>query len=95
MHFWLKRGCSGFRMDVINMISKDPKFPDAPITVPNQQYQLGQKCYCNGPRMHEYLHEIYQKVLSKYDTITVGEMPGVVCPLILSNPTPSYTRSIF
>lgn len=75
LRFWLERGASGFRMDVINLISKDQRFPDAPIAAPGHKYQPGFMYYANGPRLHEYLHEIYTKVLSKYDTITVGEMP--------------------
>jgi oligo-1,6-glucosidase len=56
MHFWMRRGVSGFRMDVINMISKDPLFPDADPTIdPSHKYQPGQKYFVNGPRMHEYL----------------------------------------
>ena len=77
MRFWLERGASGFRCDVINLISKDQNFPDAPITIPTQKYQPGEIYYRNGPRMHEYIHELYTTVLSKYDTITVGEMPFV------------------
>ncbi|KAI9756267.1 MAG: hypothetical protein M4579_003934 [Chaenotheca gracillima] len=77
MLFWLERGVSGFRIDVINLISKVQTFPDAAVVVPDQEYQLGAKYFANGPRLHEYLREINQKVLSKYDTITVGEMPWV------------------
>lgn len=77
LRFWLDRGASGFRMDVINLISKVQTFPDAEITDPHSEYQSGHKFYANGPRLHEYLHELNQKVLSKYDTITVGEMPYV------------------
>lgn len=77
LRFWLDRGCSGFRMDVINLISKVQDFPDAPITVPDNRYQPGDKFYANGPRLHEYLKEINREVLARYDTITVGEMPFV------------------
>lgn len=78
MHFWLKRGVCGYRMDVINLISKDPSFPDAEETMgPGHDYHPGSQYYVNGPRMHEYLQEMNRKVLSKYDAITVGEMPGV------------------
>lgn len=78
MDFWLKRGVCGYRMDVINLISKDPAFPDAEETMgPGHDYHPGYKYYVNGPRMHEYLQEMNKKVLSKYDAITVGEMPGV------------------
>lgn len=64
-------------MDVINLISKVQTFPDADIAVPTHKYQPGNRYYANGPRLHEYLKEINRKVLSKYDTITVGEMPFV------------------
>lgn len=63
-------------MDVINHISKDQNFPDAELTMPKgHDYHPGSKYYCNGPRMHEFLQEMYREVLAKYDTITVGEMP--------------------
>jgi oligo-1,6-glucosidase len=78
MHFWLKRGACGYRMDVINLISKDQNFPDAPETSgPGHKYHSGFKYFCNGPRMHEYLQAMYTEVLAKYDAITVGEMPGI------------------
>jgi glycosidase len=77
LRFWLDRGASGFRMDVINLISKDQRFPDAEVTNPKQKYQIGDKYFANGPRLHEFLREMNDKVLSKYDTITVGEMPFV------------------
>lgn len=64
-------------MDVINLISKVQSYPDADILVPSHDYQSGHKYFANGPRLHEYLKEIREKVLDKYDTITVGEMPFV------------------
>lgn len=74
LRFWLERGASGFRMDVINLISKVQSFPDAPIAVPSVKYQPGDKYYANGPRLHEYLKEIRKEVLSKYDTITASHL---------------------
>ncbi|WP_163182585.1 alpha,alpha-phosphotrehalase [Neobacillus sedimentimangrovi] len=66
MHFWLKKGVDGFRLDVINLISKDQQFPEDDTD--------GRKFYTDGPRIHEFLHEMNEKVFSKYDMITVGEM---------------------
>lgn len=80
MKFWLDKKIDGFRMDVINLISKVQTFPDAPVTVPGEKYQLGMKYCANGPRMHEFLHEMRGKVLDHYDTLTVGEMPWVEDP---------------
>ena len=80
MHFWLKKGVSGFRMDVINLISKVQTFPDGETAIPDQKWQPGTKYFANGPRLHEFLKEIHREVLSKYDAMTVGEMPWVSDP---------------
>ncbi|KAL6869042.1 hypothetical protein ACO1O0_000365 [Amphichorda felina] len=71
MRFWLDRGCDGFRMDVINFISKDQSFPDSTKTV-----HRGAEFYACGPRCHEYLQEI-GAILKEYDAFSVGEMPCV------------------
>lgn len=76
MKFWLDKGVDGFRMDVINFISKVDGYPDAP-NPDGKKYVSGHEYFMNGPRIHEFLHEMNKEVLSKYDIITVGEMPGV------------------
>jgi oligo-1,6-glucosidase len=76
MHGWLKKGVDGFRMDVINMLSKVPEFPDAPITGAGP-YQWGGQYFLHGPRLLEFLREMKKQVLSQYDIFTVGEMPMV------------------
>ena len=63
MDWWLQKGVDGFRMDVINMISKAPGLPDATPTN-NDRYQYGGQYFCNGPRMMEYLTEMKEKVLA-------------------------------
>lgn len=78
MEFWLQRGACGYRMDVINMISKNQDFPDAEeVLSEGHKYHPGSKYYFNGPRLHEYLQEINRKVLQPYGAVTVGEMPHV------------------
>ncbi|PCG93727.1 Glycoside hydrolase, superfamily [Penicillium occitanis (nom. inval.)] len=74
IRFWLDKGCDGFRMDVINFISKNQEFPDGPVTNPDTPWQWGYTHYANGPRLHEYLQEIGQ-ILQEYDAFSVGEMP--------------------
>jgi oligo-1,6-glucosidase len=76
MRWWLKKGIDGFRMDVINMISKVPGLPDAPVHG-NNRYQFDNRYYINGPRLLEFFSEMKQNVLSKYDILTVGETPSV------------------
>ncbi len=75
MRFWLDKGIDGFRMDVINMISKNPNLPDGDKSE-GQLYGDGGRYFMNGPRIHEFLQEMNQEVLSKYPVMTVGEMPG-------------------
>ncbi|MEI4621365.1 alpha-glucosidase [Bacillus pfraonensis] len=75
MEFWLEKGIDGFRMDVINFISKEEGFPA--VKTEEEGYVSGHQHFMNGPNIHTYLHEMNQEVLSKYDIMTVGEMPGV------------------
>ncbi|KKK18200.1 hypothetical protein AOCH_005626 [Aspergillus ochraceoroseus] len=76
VRFWLNKGADGFRMDVINFISKDQAFPDAPVNDKDTMWQWGDKYYANGPRLHEYLQEI-GRILNEYGAFSVGEMPFV------------------
>ncbi|PIE32895.1 glucohydrolase [candidate division KSB3 bacterium] len=75
MTWWLEKGIDGFRMDVINLISKVPGLPDVETKkdgpVPAERY------FANGPKVHDYLQEMHREVLSKYDIFTVGETPCV------------------
>lgn len=74
MTWWCEKGIDGFRMDVISMISKTKEMPDGEV---HDLYgDPGPYCV-NGPNIHTYLREMNEKVLSKYDLITVGETPGV------------------
>lgn len=74
MKWWLDKGIDGFRMDVINMISKVKGYPDGK-PIPGSKYGDRLPYVMNGPHVHEYLQEMNHKVLSKYDVITVGEAP--------------------
>ena len=68
MNWWLKKGIDGFRMDVINCISK-------PAGALVSDGGLGMRCE-NGPLVHEYIREMNLKTFSKHDVMTVGETPG-------------------
>jgi oligo-1,6-glucosidase len=72
MRFWLERGVDGFRMDVINQISKPDGLPDD--TEPAPGTRPGFRFYTNGPNVHSYLREMNREVLSHYDIVTIGEM---------------------
>ena len=74
LRFWLDKGIDGFRLDTINFISKVPGYPSVPGA---KGLVRGSQFYMNGPKVHDYLQEIYRDVFSKYDIMTVGETPNV------------------
>ncbi|MEB3100870.1 glycoside hydrolase family 13 protein [Ferviditalea candida] len=77
MKWWLDKGVDGFRMDVINFISKAPELPQAPAAE-GQRYAWGGQYFMNGPRIHEFLREMNEQALTPGRSImTIGEMPGV------------------
>jgi oligo-1,6-glucosidase len=80
MRWWLDKGVDGFRMDVINMISKvydaHGNLPDGPVTG-RGRFQWGGDYFMNGPRFLEFMTEMNREVLDHYDVMTVGETPGV------------------
>ncbi|SHF66312.1 trehalose-6-phosphate hydrolase [Vibrio gazogenes DSM 21264] len=65
--FWAEKGVDGFRLDVINLISKHQNFPD-------DDAGDGKRYYTDGPRVHAFLQEISTAVFQKYGCVTVGEM---------------------
>ena len=77
MTWWLDRGVDGFRMDVINFISKDPAIPDGELTITG--YGDGMPYFAYGPHIHDYLREMQAIVFAprQHAYLTVGEMPGV------------------
>jgi oligo-1,6-glucosidase len=85
MRWWLDRGVDGFRMDVINFISKDPALPDGrPVPGPGGSIAPdgladGSPAFICGPRIHEFLAEMHREVFDgrRQAYLTVGEMPGV------------------
>ena len=96
MRWWLDKGIDGFRMDVINLISKQPGLPDAPVVTPDR-YQWGGEHFINGPRMFEFLQEMKEQVLSKYDILTVGETPAVTPQdaIALTNEETGFLSMVF
>lgn len=78
MNWWLDRGVDGFRMDVINLISKNPAFPEGAVA-PDARWGNGFAHFSYGPRIHEFLQEMHEAVFAGRigDFVTVGEMPGV------------------
>lgn len=77
MHFWFKKGIDGFRMDVIPFISKREGLPDVPYQDHENPMITQTNWYANGPRLHEFLHEMHEEVLKHYDCMSVGEGIGV------------------
>lgn len=72
MNHWLEKGVDGFRLDVINLLSKDQSFPNDTFESANHD---GRRFYTDGPKIHEYLHSLNKNVFSRHEgSMTVGEM---------------------
>jgi glycosidase len=68
--WWLETGVDGFRLDAINFLSKVEGLPDGDPGDP----VVGGEYFTHGPRIHEYLRELYDRTFSHYDVLTVAEM---------------------
>ncbi|HAQ4524380.1 TPA: alpha-glucosidase [Enterococcus faecium] len=81
MNFWIDKGIGGFRMDVIDMIGKEP---DKEIT-------------SNGPKLHEYLQEMNQATFGDKNLMTVGETWGATTEIakLYSNPKRNELSMVF
>lgn len=66
--FWADRGVDGLRLDVVNLVSKDPAFPN------DTDGGDGRRFYTDGPRIHEFLQEFSREVFTPRGLMTVGEM---------------------
>lgn len=83
--WWLGKGVDGFRMDVINYISKQPGLPMGDPTIGALMGYTGIEHYFYGPKMHEYFKEIREKAFEPFGAFSVGETPGMgmnMCRLI-------------
>lgn len=87
INFWLEKGVDGFRLDVINLISKNQNFPDDNYETPTSD---GRKFYTDGPRIHEFLKELTVNTFGKYpESLTVGEMSSTTIPHCIKYTNPS------
>lgn len=76
INWWLEKGVDGFRMDVINLISKG-SLADGSELLGKAVGLRGIEHYFYGPRLHEYLAEMRRETFGKYDAVTVGETAGL------------------
>lgn len=77
IRWWLEKGVDGFRMDVINYISKIPGLPDGDETIGKLMGYYGIEQYFYGPKLHHYLREIKEQAFQPFHAFSVGEMPGI------------------
>lgn len=93
LKFWLDLGVDGFRCDVINLISKRQEWKNSK----KKMALTGKENFINGPRLHEYLHELYKDVYINYDCMTVGEtvMSSLDDVIELTNPNHPELSMVF
>ena len=77
VRWWLEKGVDGFRLDVINYISKEPGLPDGNKTILDLMGYCGVEHYFYGPHLHEYLRELRREAFTPYNAFSVGETPGI------------------
>jgi oligo-1,6-glucosidase len=77
VRWWLQRGVDGFRMDVVNYISKRVGLPDGNASIGALMGYYGIEHYFYGLRLHEYLRELKNEAFAPFDAFSVGETPGV------------------
>lgn len=77
VRWWLAKGVDGFRLDVINYISKPKGLPDGSETIGKLMGYTGVETYFYGPKLNEYLRELRRDAFEPYGAFTVGETPGV------------------
>ena len=77
VRWWLEKGVDGFRMDVVNYISKREGLPDGDELIGSLIGFTGMEHYFYGPRLHEYLHELKTNAFAPYKAFSVGETPGI------------------
>jgi len=76
LQFWIDRGVSGFRLDVINKIGKEPGLPDAPIDPETGQPQFPEPYFQNHPLSHAYIREL-RETLKGEEIFLIGQTQGV------------------
>ncbi len=77
IRWWLTKGVDGFRMDVINYISKREGLPEGNESIGKLMGYYGIEHYYYGPKLHDYLRELKKEAFEPYQAFTVGETPGV------------------
>lgn len=78
LRYWLDKGVDGLRMDAICFISKDCSWPEiSPELLKEKYHDDWGHYYAAGPYLHEYLREMNEQVLSKYDVVAIAEAAGI------------------
>lgn len=77
INWWLDKGVDGFRMDVINYISKPEGLPQGNELIGNMMEFTGVEQYFYGPNLHKYLHEVRERAFEPHGAFSVGETPGI------------------
>lgn len=72
---WAQKGVDGFRLDVISLLAKPDVFDDGAMT--DSGYGTWHAQVANNPLVHEYIHEMHERVFAPYSLMTVGEASGV------------------
>lgn len=97
INWWLDKGIDGFRLDVINFISKPDGLPNGSPALGQLSGFCGVEHYFHGPHLHRYLKEMRQNTFARYDVMTVGETPimGMEMAKLLTDERRAELDSVF
>ena len=88
VRFWLAEGVDGFRLDVINYISKRDGLPDGNATVGQVMGFTGVEHYFHGPHLHDHLAQLRREAFTRTGVEPGHEAPGADARPIMIGETP-------
>ena len=77
IRWWLEKGVDGFRLDVINFISKRAGLPDGNEKIGKMMGLYGAEHYFYGPRSMNTYGRSGKEAFAPHNAFTVGETPGI------------------
>lgn len=95
--WYFDKGVDGFRLDVINLISKRPGLPNGNEKIGDLVNFTGIEHYFYGAKLYQYIQELVEEAFKPYGAFSVGETPGhgIEMGRLLTNETRNAMDLVF